>query len=159
MTPPPPAAMAEPKPLPQPPFPLREGERPLARHHAAALHRLGATPGKLWLTSERVVFWPQVPILFWIVLPLGIGLWLVNRPQRRDIPLAKVTAAERTTFGRNRNVLVLVTSDMSRDLKVVVDGFDAFFAALATARGRALPGASPSPSSPSPASSKSKPRP
>ena len=139
--------MADPKPLPRPPFPLREGERPLARSHAAAIHRLGATAGKLWLTSERVVFWPTVPILFWIVLPLGLGLWVVNRPQRRDIPLARLASAERTTFGRNRNVLLLVTDDLSRDLRIVLDNFDTFFAALTAARGRSLPGAA-SPSSP-----------
>ena len=126
--------MADPKPLPKPPFPLREGEQLVARSPAAALHRIGATPGKLWLTSERVVFWPTVPVAFWVVAPLGLMLWAVNRPQRRDIPLAQIASAERTKFGRNPNILLLATRDLSRDLKVVLDDIDAFTAALAAQR-------------------------
>jgi hypothetical protein len=126
--------MADSKPLPKPPFPLREGEQLVARSHAAALHRFGATPGKLWLTSERVVFWPTVPVAFWVVAPLGLMLWAVNRPQRRDIPLAQLASAERAKYGRNPNVLLLATRDLSRDLKVVLDDIDAFTAALAAQR-------------------------
>ena len=138
--------MADPKSLPTPPFPLRPGERVVARSHAAALHKLGATAGRLWLTSERVVFWPQVPLAFWLLPPLGLALWVMNRPQRRHLAFAQLANVERTSFGRNPNVLLLVTPDMSRDLKVVVDDFDAFTAALAAERARAL-AAGPSPSS------------
>lgn len=139
--------MAAPTPLPRPPFPLREGERLLAQSPGASFHWLGATGGVLWLTSERVVFWPVVPILFWIALPLGLGLWAMNRPRRREIELSRLTAVERTSFGRNPNVMVLVTGDLSRDLKVFVETLDAFAAALAAAR-RAARAALPDPSTP-----------
>ena len=143
--------MADPKPLPTPPCPLRPGERVVARSHAAALHKLGATAGRLWLTSERVVFWPQVPLAFWLIPPLGLALWAMNRPQRRELTFAQIATIERTSFGRNPNVLLLATHDMSRDLKVVVDDFDAFSAALAATRPRSLPAAA-SPSGPPAAS-------
>ena len=125
--------MAAPK-LRKPPFPLREGETLVAHSHAASIHKLGATPGRIWLTSERVVFWPTVPVAFWVVAPLGLMLWAVNRPQRREIPLAQLASAERAKFGRNPNVLLLATRDLSRDLKVVLDDYDAFTAALAAQR-------------------------
>jgi hypothetical protein len=137
--------MAAPKPR-KPPFPLREGETLVAHSHAASIHKLGATPGRIWLTSERVVFWPTVPIVFWAALPLGLMMYLVNRPQRRELAIAALGTAERTTFGRNRNVLLLGKRDLSRDLKVVVDDFDAFSEAL-FARRRQVAAASPDPSS------------
>jgi hypothetical protein len=98
------------------------------------LHRLGVTTGRLWLTSERVAFQPIVPLAFWIIPLFGLVLYLMNRPHRRELALAQVATAERTTFGRNRNVLVLGTRDLTRDLKVVVDDFDSFTAALSKAR-------------------------
>jgi hypothetical protein len=128
---------------PKLPFPLREGERYVAHSHAATIHRLGATTGRLWLTTERVVFQPAVPIAFWLVPLLGLALYLVNRPQRRELAIAQIGTAERTSFGRNPNVLLLATRDLSRDLKVVIDDFDAFTAALSAERARSLaPGAS-----------------
>ena len=139
--------MATPK-TRKPPFPLREGEQLVAQSPAASIHRLGATMGRVWLTSERVVFWPTVPVAFWIVPPLGLMLHLINRPQRRELPLTALGTAERTTFGRNRNVLLLGTRDLSRDLKIVVDDFDAFTAALSAARGLAASSSSSSSSSP-----------
>lgn len=133
----------------KPPFPLREGEQLVAQTPAAAIHKLGATAGRLWLTSERVVFWPTVPVAFWIVPLLGLMLHLINRPQRRELALGALGSAERTSFGRNPNVLLLGTRDLSRDLKVVIDDFDAFAEALSTQRRLA---AASSPSSPSPPS-------
>lgn len=115
---------------PAPPFELREGERYVTHSPGAAIHRLGVTTGRLWLTSERVVFQPVVPLVLWIIPLFGLVLHLMNRPLRRSLELARIAARERTSFGRNRNVLVLVTGDLSRDLKVVLDDFDAFAAAL-----------------------------
>ncbi|HWO22840.1 MAG TPA: hypothetical protein VNO30_28970 [Kofleriaceae bacterium] len=132
--------MATPKPR-KPPFPLREGEELVTYSPAASIHKLGATIGRIWLTTERVVFWPVVPIVFWIALPLGLMLYLVNLPQRRELAIGALGTAERTTFGRNRNVLLLGARDLSRDLKVIVDDFDAFTESL-SARRRLL--ASPS---------------
>jgi hypothetical protein len=119
---------------PRPPFALREGEQHVAHSPAAVVHRLGVTTGRLWLTSQRVVFQPVVPLAFWIVPLFGLVLYLMNRPHRRQIELAQIGSAERTSFGRNRNVLVLGTRDLSRDLKVIVDDFDAFTAALSARR-------------------------
>jgi len=127
----------------RPPFPLREAERFIAQSPAASIHRLGVTPGRLWLTSERVVFWPVVPLPFWILLPFGLALYGVNRLQRRELALSQLGTAERSSFGRNRNVLVLGTRDLTRDLKVVVDDFDAFAAALSAQRA-AIPPDAPS---------------
>jgi hypothetical protein len=126
---------------PRPPFPLREQEQLLAQSPAAAIHRMGVTTGRIWLTTERLVFWPVVPVLLWAIPPLGLGLYALGRLQRRELPLSQLGSAERTSFGRNRNVLLLGTRDLSRDLKVVVDDFDAFAAAL-SARRAALSGAS-----------------
>jgi hypothetical protein len=123
---------------PSPPFPLREGERHVAYSPAASIHRLGVTTGRLWLTSERVVFQPVVPLAFWILPVFGVVLHLMNLPRRRQLELAQIGTRERTSFGRNRNVLVLGTRDLSRDLKVVVDDFDAFAAALAAQPALAL---------------------
>jgi hypothetical protein len=139
--------MAEPK-ARKPPFPLREGEQLVTQTPAAALHKLGATPGRLWLTSERVVFWPTVPVTFWIVPPLGLMLHLINRPQRRELALTALATAERTSHGRNRSVLLLGTRDLSRDLKVVIDDFDAFTEALSARRRLAGTAPSPSPQEP-----------
>jgi len=119
---------------PKPPFPLREGERYLAHSPAASIHRFGVTTGRIWLTSERVVFWPVVPILFWVIPVFGLALYAMNRPQRREVALSQLGSAERTSFGRNRNVLLLGTRDLSRDLKVVIDDFDVFTAALSAQR-------------------------
>lgn len=116
---------------PTPPFQLRDGEQHAAHSPAAVIHRLGVTTGRLWLTSERVVFQPVVPLAFWIVPVFGLALYLMNRPHRRELPLSQIGSRERTSFGRNKNVLVLGTRDLSRDLKVIVDDFDAFTAALA----------------------------
>jgi hypothetical protein len=116
---------------PEPPFPLREGEQRVAQSPAAVIHRLGVTTGRLWLTSERVVFRPAVPLAFWIVPVFGLALYLLNRLHHRELALSQIGSRERTSFGRNRNVLVLGTRDLSRDLKIVVDDFDAFTAALA----------------------------
>jgi hypothetical protein len=124
--------MAEPK----APFELRENERHVAHSPAAVIHRFGVTTGRIWLTSERVVFQPVVPIAFWVIPIFGLALHLMNRPHRRELPLSQIGSGERTSFGRNRNVLVLGTRDLSRDLKVVVDDFDAFTAALAAQRAK-----------------------
>jgi hypothetical protein len=123
---------------PKPPFPLREEERFVAQSPAASIHRLGVTTGRLWLTSERVVFWPIVPLVFWLIPVFGLVLHAMNRPHRRYLALSMLGSAERTSFGRNRNVLLLGTRDLSRDLKVVVDDFDAFTAALAAQRAQSL---------------------
>jgi hypothetical protein len=130
--------MAETK-QPKAPFELREGEQHVAHSAGAVIHRLGVTTGRLWLTSERVVFQPVVPLAFWIVPLFGLVLYAMNRPHRRELTLDQIGSAERTSFGRNRNVLVLGTRDLSRDLRVVVDDFDAFTDALAAQRKRALP--------------------
>jgi hypothetical protein len=122
---------------PSPPFQLHEGEQHVAHSPAAVIHRLGVTTGRLWLTSERVVFQPVVPLAFWIVPVFGLALYLMNRPHRRELPLSLIGSRDRTSFGRNRNVLVLGTRDLSRDLKIVVDDFDAFTAALATQHAQA----------------------
>ena len=127
----PPQTSRPPGKQPRPPFPLREGERHVAHSPAAVLHRLGVTTGRLWLTSERVVFQPLVPLVLWIIPVLGLALYLLNLLHRRQLELAQIGTRARTSFGRNRNVLVLGTRDLSRDLKVVVDDFDAFTAALA----------------------------
>ena len=122
---------------PKVPFELREGEAVVTQSPGAVIHRLGVTTGRLWLTSERVVFHPVVPIAFWVVPLLGLVLYVMNRPHRRQLELSQIGSRDRTAFGRNPNVLVLETSDLSRDLKVVVDDFDAFNAALSAQR--ALP--------------------
>jgi hypothetical protein len=124
---------------PKPPFPLHEGERHVAQSPAAKIHRLGVTTGRIWLTSERVVFRPAVPLAFWIVPLFGLVLYLINRPHRRELPLPRLATAERSSFGRNRNVLILGTRDLSSDLKLVVDDFDAFTAALSAQRALAAP--------------------
>jgi hypothetical protein len=113
-----------------PPFPLRDAEQVIAVSPAAKIHRFGLTTGRLWLTSERVVFRPVVPWAFWIVPILGLVYYLLNKPQRRELALSEIASRDRTTFGRNRNVLVLATRDLSPDLKVVVDDFDGFVAAI-----------------------------
>lgn len=138
---------------PKLPFPLREGERYVAHSHAATIHRLGATSGRIWLTTERVVFQPTVPLAFWLVPLLGLALYLVNRPQRRELTISQIGTAERTSFGRNRNVLLLATRDLSRDLKVVIGDFDAFTAALSAERARSLLPDASSPAGPPDASS------
>jgi hypothetical protein len=115
---------------PKPPFELREGEQLVTQSPAAVVHKLGVTTGRLWLTSQRVVFHPAVPLAFWIIPVFGLALYAINRPQRRELELSQIGARERTKFGRNPNVLVLATRDLSRDLKVVIDDFDAFHAAL-----------------------------
>lgn len=119
-----------PKKLPKLPFALRDGERVVTQSPGAVIHKLGVTTGRLWLTSERVAFHPVVPLAFWIVPLFGLVLYVMNRPHRRALELSKIVARDRTTFGRNRNVLVLVTGDLSRDLKVVIDDYDGFAAAL-----------------------------
>jgi len=140
---------------PKLPFPLREGERYVAHSHAATIHRLGATTGRLWLTTERVVFQPRVPVFFWLIPPFALALYLVNLPQRRELALAQLASAERTSFGRNPNVLLLGTRDLSRDLKVVIDDFDAFTAELTAERARSLLPDASSPAGPPDASSSS----
>jgi hypothetical protein len=122
----------------KPPFPLRAQEELVAHSPAASIHRLGVTTGRLWLTSERVVFWPVVPVLLWIIPPLGLGLYALGRLQRRELAISQLGSAERTSFGRNRNVLLLGSRDLSRDLKVVIDDFDAFTAALSAQRARSI---------------------
>jgi hypothetical protein len=134
----PPAARPPPPPK-KLPFELREGERYVAHSPAASIHRLGASMGRIWLTSQRVLFRPVVPLGFWLIPPFALALLLVNRWQRRELPLTQIGTAERTTFGRNRNVLLLGTTDLTRDLKVVVDDFDAFTAALSAQRAKARP--------------------
>jgi hypothetical protein len=69
----------------------------------------------------------------------------MNRPHRRELALSQIGSRERTSFGRNRNVLVLGTRDLSRDLKVVIDDFDAFIAALAAQHALSSPAPSSSP--------------
>ncbi|HWU88048.1 MAG TPA: hypothetical protein VN253_12265 [Kofleriaceae bacterium] len=129
----------------KPPFQLRADERHAAHSPAAKLHRFGVTTGRLWLTSERVVFQPVVPLPFWLIPPLGAVMYLLNRPQRRELALSEIGARGRTSFGRNRNVLVLGTRDLSPDLKVVVDDFDAFTAALAAQPALAISSGASSP--------------
>lgn len=123
-----------PRPGKPPPFPLREGEQHVAQSPAAMVHRLGVTTGRLWLTSERVAFRPAVPLAFWVIPVFGLALWLLNRPHRRELPLSQIAATDRTSFGRNPNVLVIGTNDLSRDLKIVIDDFDAFTTELTRAR-------------------------
>jgi hypothetical protein len=143
--------MARPAKQPKAPFELRDGERHVAHSPAAAVHKLGVTTGRLWLTSERVVFQPVVPLAFWIVPLLGLVLYVMNRPHRRQIELSQIASHARTSFGRNHNVLVLATRDLSRDLRVIVDDFDAFTVALGAQRalapsipsGASLPAGSP----------------
>lgn len=127
----------KPKRSPKVPFPLRAGEQVVTQSPGAVIHRLGVTTGRLWLTSERVVFHPVVPIAFWVVPLLGLVLHVMNRPHRRQLELSQIASRGRSKFGRNPNVLVLGTNDLSRDLKVVIDDFDGFIAALAAQR--ALP--------------------
>jgi hypothetical protein len=135
----------KPRKPPQAPFQLRDGEQHVAQSPAARIHWLGVTTGRLWLTSERVVFQPVVPLAFWIVPLLGLALLVMNRPHRRELALSQIGSRERTSFGRNRNVLVLGTRDLSRDLKVVIDDFDAFIAALAAQHALSSPAPSSSP--------------
>lgn len=123
----------------KPPFPLRESEQHVAHSPAAKVHRFGLTTGRLWLTSERVYFQPVVPWAFWIVPLLGAVMYIMNRPHRRDLPLSDIGSRSRTSFGRNRNVLILATRDLSPDLKVVVDDFDVFTSALAAQPALASP--------------------
>lgn len=130
--------MAEPTP-PKLPFPLRDGERYITHSTAAKLHKLGATAGRLYLTSERVVFHPVIPWPLWIIPIFGAAMYLLNRPQRRELALSEIGARERSSFGRNQNVLILGTRDMTPDLKVVVDKFAAFASALAAQPALAAP--------------------
>jgi hypothetical protein len=135
----------KPRKPPEAPFSLRDGEQHVAQSPAAVIHRLGVTTGRLWLTSERVVFQPVVPLAFWIVPLLGLALLALNRPHRRELALSQIGSCGRTSFGRNRNVLVLGTRDLSRDMKVIVDDFDAFTAALTAQPALSAPAPSSSP--------------
>ncbi len=113
---------------PTPPFELHAGEQHVRVTPAGSLRGLSLTTGRVWLTSERLVFQPVVLWVFWLAPLVGLMLWLMNKSHRREVPLASIKALGRTAFGRNKNVLVLGTGDA--EFKLIVDDFDPFAAAL-----------------------------
>jgi len=113
---------------PTPPFELHAGEKHVRVTPAGSLRGISLTTGRVWLTTERIVFQPVVLWVFWLAPLVGLLMWLMNKSHRREVPLAAVKALGRTTFGRNKNVLVLGTGDA--ETKLIVDDFDPFAAAL-----------------------------
>jgi len=113
---------------PKPPFELHPGEQHVRVTPAGSLRGISLTTGRVWLTSERIVFQPVVLWVFWLAPLVGLLLWLMNKSHRREVPLASIKALGRTAFGRNKNVLVLGTG--GAEIKLIVDDFDPFAAAL-----------------------------
>jgi hypothetical protein len=114
---------------PTPPFVLAPSEQQVLWKPAGSLKGISLTTGRVWLTSERVVFQPVVLWVFWLAPLVGLLMWLMNKGHRLELPLAQITSHKRITFGRNPNVLVLGTS--TGDHKLIVDDFAPFASALA----------------------------
>jgi hypothetical protein len=95
---------------------------------AGSLRGISMTTGRVWLTSDRLVFQPVVLWVFWLAPLVGLIMWLANKAHRREWPLSMITSLQRTKFGRNPNVLVIGAA--GGEAKLIVDDFDPFTAAL-----------------------------
>jgi len=113
---------------PTPPFALRPAEQHVFVTPAGSLRSLSLTTGRVWLTTERLVFQPVVLWVFWLAPLVGLILWLMNKGHRVEIPLASITSHQRTKFGRNPNVLVLGAA--GAEYRLIVDDFVPFANAL-----------------------------
>ncbi|MDB4960031.1 MAG: hypothetical protein JWP01_30 [Myxococcales bacterium] len=113
---------------PQPPFALAPSENHVLWKPAGSLKGISLTTGRVWLTTDRVVFQPVVLWVFWLAPLVGLIMWLMNKAHRLDLPLSQITSNKRITFGRNPNVLVLGTA--TGEHKLIVDDFAPFAAAL-----------------------------
>ena len=113
---------------PTPPFVLHPSEQHVLVTPAGSLRNLSLTTGRVWLTTERLVFQPVVLWVFWLAPLVGLILWLMNKGHRLELPLAAITSYKRTKFGRNPNVAVLGTA--GTEYKLIVDDFAPFANAL-----------------------------
>ncbi|MBS1119562.1 MAG: hypothetical protein H6Q90_1790 [Deltaproteobacteria bacterium] len=116
---------------PKAPFALAPSEQHVIMRPSGSLRGISITSGRLWLTSERLVFQPVVFWVFWLAPLVGLLLWLLARPHRLELPLRAITSHNRDTFGRNPNLLRLRT-DGGVEHKFVIDDFTPFATALAT---------------------------
>jgi hypothetical protein len=113
---------------PKAPFALGPSEQHVLWKPAGSLGGISLTTGRVWLTTERVIFQPVVLWVFWLAPLVGLLMWLMNKGHRLELPLAQITSQKRITFGRNPNVIVLGTS--TGEHKLIVDDFAPFAAAL-----------------------------
>ena len=111
-----------------PPFELAPNETVVHTAPALELRGITATSGRIWLTSQQLVFQPIVPWWFWIAPLVGLVFWVMNKSHWIHLPLVEISSHERTTFGRNQNVLRLVTR--KGEHKLVIDALDDFMAKL-----------------------------
>lgn len=114
---------------PKLPFELASGERLVLFRPAGSVRGIGLTSGRLWLTDRRMYFQPVVFWAFWIAPLVGLMMWALARPHRRDIPLGDIEKHARVKFGRNPNMLRLGTR-AGVDLNYIVDDFEPFATAL-----------------------------
>lgn len=112
-----------------PPFDLAPSETVVHVTPAALLRGITATTGRIWLTNQQFVFHPAVPWVMWIVPLVGLVMWAMNRSHWIRLPLVDIRSRERTSFGRNHNVLRLETT--TGEHKLVIDAYGDFDAALA----------------------------
>jgi hypothetical protein len=110
---------------PRAPFVLQPSEQHVAWRPAGSLRGFGMTTGRIWLTTQRLVFQPVVLWVFWLAPLVGLILFLVNRAHRVELPLATIAAHGRSKFGRNPNVLVLRTQ-AGVEHRFIIDDFAAF---------------------------------
>ncbi len=116
---------------PKPPFAIESGEQHVIMRPAGSLRGLSITTGRLWLTSERLVFQPVVLWIFWIAPLVGLLLWMLAKSHRLELRLGEVHSHGRDTFGRNPNLLKLKTKS-GAEHKFVIDDFAPFATALST---------------------------
>ena len=114
---------------PKRPFELESGEQLVLFRPAGSVRGIGLTGGRLWLTDRRLYFQPVVFWAFWIAPLVGLMMWALARPHRRDIPLSDIERHARLKFGRNPNMLRLGTKS-GIDLNYIVDDYEPFSAAL-----------------------------
>jgi hypothetical protein len=113
--------------MPAPPFPLAAGETVLATSSAGWIEsKLQMMPGQVWLTDRRLEFHGSKG-LFTALFGL-IGRAYAKR-KVLSVPLEGIARAERTSFGRNKNVLLVVDRG-GAEHKLVVDKFDDVVAPL-----------------------------
>ena len=111
-----------------PPFELAPNETLLHAMPASLIRGIVITSGRVWLTDQRIVFHPVVPWPFWLMPLVGLVLWLMNKGSAFVLPLVDITSRERTSFGRNQNVLRLATR--AGETKLLVEPFDDFMTKL-----------------------------
>ena len=89
---------------------------------------LSIQTGRVWLTSQRLIFQPTVMVAFWVMPLVGLVMWYLQKKEWLYQPLATIEGTERTSFGRNKNVMKLATR--AGELKILVDQYDAFATAF-----------------------------